>query len=347
MDAQDDELRFETPEIKKKIRRLTALDNWHCLLYLAKDYLIIGSCITLCLKVSWWFYPLAWLVIGSRQRGLANLLHSASHNTLARNRYWNLIAGTVLSGYLVGQKYVLYCYTHVTQHHGHLGDPIHDPDFQQHLAAGLYEKQTKAKFLWAYVVKALLGMKVPQYLRYVYRDRFMGQVPARYNNRIISHRTDTWLFTLIWVALLAASLLFGVFHWLIVFWLVPLVTSSMIVGWFIEMAEHFPLVRESRDRLYMTRNRNGNRFERFLTGVHHDNYHLEHHLNPNVPMWHLPKSQAVRLENPIYREWDEQWGGIFTKCDRKPTRKTFYQYIFSKEANMFQGPFTNEEALDG
>lgn len=92
----------------------------------------------------------------------------------------------------------------------------------------------------------------------------------------------------------------------------------------IEMAEHFPLVREPRGRLYMTRNRNGNRFELLLTGVHHDNYHLEHHLNPNVPMWHLPKSQQVRLQNPAYRLWDEQWGGIFTKCDRKPTRKTFY-----------------------
>ncbi|TDX23708.1 fatty acid desaturase [Modicisalibacter xianhensis] len=347
MSLNEQQSNFEPVEIKRQIRTLTSLDNWHCLLYLLKDYLIIGACITLCFTVSWWLYPLAWLVIGTRQRGLANLLHAASHNTLAKNRYWNFVAGTVLSGYLVGQKYVLYCYTHVTQHHGHLGDPAHDPDYQQHLAAGLYKKRTKAEFVWAYVAKAFLGLKIPQYLSYVCRDRFFGRVPARYDNRIVSQRFDNWLFALFWVGIFTVSSFLGIVHWLLLFWLFPLMSSAMIIGWFIEMAEHFPLVREPRSRLYLTRNRNGNRFELLFTGVHHDNYHLEHHLNPNVPMWHLPQSQAVRLQNPIYRRWDEQWGGIFTKCDRKPTRKTFYEYIFSEEANILHDDYPTGGALDG
>lgn len=337
----------ETLEIRKKIRKLTVLDNWHCIVYLAKDYFIIAVCIATCLKISMWLYPFAWILIGTRQRGLANILHAASHNTLARNRIWNLVAGTFLSGYLVGQKYVLYCYSHVTNHHGHLGDRSLDPDYKLHLSAGLYERKTQLGFIWTYIIKAFLGLKVPQYLLYVFRDRLAGKVPKKFDNKIISHKKDCLFFTSLWLGIISLALYFNFFHFLLLFWLIPLSTSAMIIGWFIEMAEHFPLVQVSKDKLYMTRNRNAGSFELFFTGVHFDNYHLEHHLNPNVPMWNLPKSQQVRLENEVYRQWDESWGGIFSRCDRKTTRQTFYQYIFSKEANVIASAKQARGAFNG
>jgi hypothetical protein len=62
----------------------------------------------------------------------------------------------------------------------------------------------------------------------------------------------------------------------------------------------------------MTRNRKSRTWEKFLTGIHNDNYHLEHHLDPRTPFWNLGKARQVRLADPNYVAVDRQLGGLFT-----------------------------------
>ncbi|MGN8200440.1 fatty acid desaturase [Salinisphaera sp. RV14] len=318
--------------IRKQIRGLCELDNWHVFWYLFCDYGMIVGCVALCTQISYGFYPVAWLLIGTRQRGLANLLHAASHNTLAKSKRLNFILGTVFSGYLIGQLFVKYSHSHVVNHHGSLGDEAKDPDYLQTIALGFYNQRTRTAFFRKYVYRSLFGLNIPVYIRYVAKDRFFGAVPAQYNNRIVSCKTDTLLFLLTWAFVIAALASLDHLRWLVVFWLVPLFSSAMIVGWFIELAEHFPLVRSKSRPLYMSRNRHGNLFERFLCGVHYDHYHLEHHLNPRVPMWQLHRSNEIRLQDPEYRDWDSRWGGIFSKRYSNPERRTFIQYLRSDDA---------------
>ncbi|MEX3791516.1 fatty acid desaturase [Paraburkholderia sp. BR14374] len=95
------------------------------------------------------------------------------------------------------------------------------------------------------------------------------------------------------------------------FWLVPYLTTFQALGWFIELAEHSPMCETETEDVYLTRNRKGNLIERLLVGANLDEYHLEHHLSPGVPFWHLKRAQKIRLRDPRYAEVAESWGGLF------------------------------------
>ena len=48
-------------DVRRRLRSLTQLDNWHAPLSISLDYLGIAVCVWLCVGVSWWFYPIALL----------------------------------------------------------------------------------------------------------------------------------------------------------------------------------------------------------------------------------------------------------------------------------------------
>jgi fatty acid desaturase len=98
---------------------------------------------------------------------------------------------------------------------------------------------------------------------------------------------------------------------LLLFWIIPYLTSFQILGWYIELSEHTPLVRDSSVDLYMTRNRKSRLWERLLTGIHNDHYHLEHHLDPRTPFYKLPQAREIRMRDPKYAEVDAQFGGLW------------------------------------
>lgn len=315
--------------ITKEISNLTKLDNWHVALFLAEDFLIVGACIALCLNVSWFFYPVAWLVIGSRQRGLANIMHAAAHGTAAKNPTWNYISGAIFSGYLVGQQYVRYIQSHVVRHHGRFGNKEADPDYQQMLNLGLYYVKNPAEFRKQFVRNALFGFMIPKYLMYVVRDRFLIQHDPNYPEvrSIITAKQDRAIFLIQWVVILGLAFYFGAAGHLLIFWIVPLVSSAMIVGWFIELSEHFPLMASSGVDIHKSRNCQGNLIEHFLVGVHNDDYHLEHHLNPRVPMWNLKKASKIRMNDPDYSSWNSRCAGIFSHGIDSQNGDTLFAFI--------------------
>ncbi|HFC8141078.1 TPA: fatty acid desaturase [Neisseria meningitidis] len=107
-------------EILLKIKELYRYDNWHAVLAILYDYLIIIFSIFLS-EQSYWFLPLTILLIGSRQRALATILHEASHSALTKNKKFGQILGTYFSGYLIFQSWNSYCVSHVKNHHPKLG----------------------------------------------------------------------------------------------------------------------------------------------------------------------------------------------------------------------------------
>ena len=133
-------------DICQEISSLSKLDNWHCFLALLEDYVIIFLMAATC-SVSWYLYPVAVLIIGSRQRALATLLHEASHKSLAKNKLLNFAIGTFFSGYFVLQTMGSYRESHVRFHHGHFGNIELDPDYKFAIEAGWYARpQSVEKF---------------------------------------------------------------------------------------------------------------------------------------------------------------------------------------------------------
>jgi fatty acid desaturase len=299
------------PSIAEDIKALYLLDNWHAPVALALDYGVIALAMWCAHWGGWLLYPLAVLVIGARQRALATMVHEAAHGTLARSKKLARLLATVFSGYLVGSTLTTYRASHVTCHHGHFGEASMDTDYRYMLEKGVYAAAPRHAYLWRMIAKPLLLGNVPSYIFYLIKARMFNL--ARHQDR-----HEALALCAYWIVLVAGAIVIGQGTNLLLFWVMPFLTSFQVIGWFIELAEHAPLM-ENRLDLYMTRNRHSHWLEHFLTGMHSENYHLAHHLQPRVPFWHMDRLHRILQRDPHYRRWDNQCGGIFASSNGAPS----------------------------
>jgi len=298
-----------------EIEKISVLDNWHSLLAVTIDYSIIAIAIAAKHFIGWAIYPLSVIVIGSRQRALATIVHEAAHGTLARNKILSLILATLFSGYLIFSTFNAYKASHVAGHHGSFGDPELDADYRYMLKKGVYDIKGERRYVWEIFIKPFLLGNVPSYLAYLMKARSLSV-----ENR--SARLENILLGAYWLVIVLVALALRQAHNLLLFWIVPFLTSFQVIGWFIELAEHGPLMRNSIN-LRMTRNRHSHWLEQFLTGMHGENYHLAHHLRPRVPFWKMPALHRILLRDPAYQQWDSQCGGIFASNNGAPSVISF------------------------
>jgi fatty acid desaturase len=297
-------------DIRNELKRLAVTDDWHALLAVLIDYLIIAAAIVAAER-SLWLYPLAVLLIGARQRALTTILHDAAHSRVAHSRWLNWVVGTYLSGYLIFQAFRPYRRSHVVCHHGHLGHPQRDPDFQLYLDSGLYSGLTPERFFWRQVLATLFMTNAPAYLWYVIKHRSIA---------LMQSRGELVGLALLWAVILLIVGAFDAWSLLLMYWLVPYFTTFLVIGRFIEIAEHYPMLgtSESKTILHGTRNRFSHPLEALFFSMHNENYHLVHHLRPDIPFWNLHRAHRTMLEDPEYRRVNEQFGGVFLSRDCRP-----------------------------
>lgn len=311
-------------EIQQHLMRLTKKDNWHGILAVLETYSIIaiaiGAGLVLPSYTPWFvdgvIYLCVWIVIGTRQRGLATLLHEASHRAMARNRLLNNALGTVFSGWLIFQIGRTYFNSHVLGHHRNTGDGREDPDTFQYVLQKLLT-QNPDNFVARNILSMALGAKTVVNLPYLIRDRL---IPDNWSEVSAAHKWEIAGFIAFWAALLSGLLYFGWFDEFAFFWLLPFLTTFQAANWLIETSEHFPLAWFHNKAVFATRNRDGNAFERFLTGVHGENWHLVHHLRPGIPFWNQRKAHEIMLADPEYASSTARYAGLFTRGSAsKPT----------------------------
>ena len=290
-----------SPSIKKDIAQLRDLDNWHCIVALIYDYGIIGFSFWL-FMLSHWLYPISLILIGSRQRALATILHESAHQCIAKSKRFNYFIGSYLSGFLIFQEYYSYCDSHVKKHHAYLGDENVDPDLVYHKEQKLYEPHDRISFFIDIILKPLVFLKSTSYLKYLIKNRLI-------QNKLYKKRALVMLSC--WFVIFCLSYNFHLLTMLILLWIVPLATTANIVGWFNELSEHFPLVSVYKKDLYMTRNRFSHWLEHFIFNMHNENYHLIHHLYPTIPFWNLPKAHIILCKDNEYSRLNQDMGGIF------------------------------------
>lgn len=308
--------RFETFQFSREITREIAElrpDNITGALYLIKDYIVMLVCAFITIRYTWWFYPVAVLVIGAHQRGLTTIAHDAAHRTLAKNKIWNYFLGITFVSYPLFQRHWAYRVSHVHLHHPHLGDPENDPDLKFFVSSGVYEVRPPREYAFAIIWKAIFGGATVNYLKYIWNNRFLI---SNKNSEDVDKQgvfIDTYGFGLFWAMMIFAFFYTNSLSLLVLFWLIPYLTTFQILGWFIEIAEHSPMCEAQVENIHLTRNRKGNLIERLLLGVNLDEYHLEHHLSPGVPFWLLKRAQAIRVRDPKYAEIADTWGGLFVR----------------------------------
>jgi len=279
-------------------------DNYHGALELLEDWVVIVVCVY-CGILAWdkgWalaipIYIVGILLIGGRQRALADILHQAAHRTLTESVRLGNLLGTVFSGYLVLQSLSGYRTSHVRQHHAFLGDPNLDPDYRQYQLWKICGSNLNSAAVRRHLLRSLTPGSTFAYLLYLIRHRIL---PAGENasERVI-------------VAVTGVICSFGYGRLLLLFWLIPLVTTHAWIGAFLELVEHYPMI-ESRHGvdIHMSRNRRCGWFSSFVLGLkQYDGYHIVHHKFPFIPSWRLPEVHNILMEDEVYRSvsWAYGW----------------------------------------
>ncbi|NTG47941.1 fatty acid desaturase family protein [Agrobacterium rhizogenes] len=289
--------------IKADLKLLYANNDWHWLLGWTADILVIAIAVGL-FKLSPYAYPLTILLIGSRQRAFASLLHEAAHMTLARNRRLSRFIGQYLTGLPVFQDFDSYHHSHVKMHHHYLGDPHKDPDYIYYIESGLQRAEDRFEFVFKHLLKTVFLLKVISYLNYLIRHRLAALLGSPIGAiKLLS------VHAVIFAIFFAAAGPSGY----VLFWLIPYLTTFQIIGWLSEVSEHFGLLGKEDDELLVTRNRFPAWWERAFIGMHGDNLHLTHHLLPGIPYWNLQKAHRILMRDERYAVANGQTGGIISR----------------------------------
>ncbi|MGH9138644.1 MAG: fatty acid desaturase family protein [Acidimicrobiales bacterium] len=275
-------------EIRSRARALSRRDNWQNFLYLGADWAVVVAVVLAAERADWPMVTAAGLVvIGSRQRALANMLHEASHRKLFRTRWLNDYVGELLCADPLFAGLSSYRADHV-RHHRELWTQ-RDPDAVRYRRLGLavldYGQRT-----WRFGVRHILFPFTPAQ---VPRDIAIGVLNG---TRL---RRETLRLAAFWFVAGGVVALTGTWKLVVLYWIAPFLSTYQVIRYWAEMAEHAGLSLDNR--WLSTRSWTAGWITRSLLAPHADDlYHLAHHLYPSVPHYRLRALHEQLLAVPQY-----------------------------------------------
>lgn len=243
---------------------------------------IFGSWLLILSHHSVWLILLALIVIGSRQRALNNIMHDASHNNLFQSKRMNSMFSSFFAALPLGESHDLYRNSHML-HHAHLGDAYNDPDY-------LYPPASSSVSL---SLKALRF-----YGNFIFNwNEWNSSITGSWKRLNAGQRSAILAW---WLIILGGILLLTNITSTVIFvglWLVSRSTTYHLIRVFAEISDHTGLLPGSITEY--TRNIPRS-FWNLLFHPFGDNYHLLHHLFPNVPTIRLSHLHKILLNEPSY-----------------------------------------------
>ena len=277
---------------RQEIDSLLEIEDWRGWVTLVVDWSIVFASFAL---VAWAPNPvtivLALVLIGTRQLGLAVVMHEAAHRTLFRNRKLNDWAGNWLAAYPVWSDVKPYRGYHLV-HHAKTGTEG-DPDLGLVTPFPITRASFRRK-IW----RDLSGQTGWKQMRAVLR-RDLG-IAKKANQRTMGlnrgEQPDVGWHKLVPVAVsngvLIAILSLSGHPELYLLWVVAWLTTYRLVTRLRSIAEH-ALPGDVGDPLRNTRTTRARWWERLLIAPNRVNYHLEHHLLMTVPLYNLPRMHRM------------------------------------------------------
>lgn len=253
--------------------------------------------------------PLIWchlggiLLLGLMFAHAAELQHEALHN-LGFNRAWANTAAGILLGIPLGISFAAYRAVHL-RHHRYLGTPQNREFFDYGDQYGTDVRKSRLASARKWVSRFLMIQHFCEVAKELVlcsksRRKFEGETETT-SRRI---RRNYRIICCALVLFVALSILLGeaLIIWL---WLLPLLVAAPIHA-FVELPEHYRCETLDEDPFKNTRSIRSNRLMTWFTNG--NNFHVEHHLMPNLPMSQLPVLHAEikdRLEyyHPTYRDF--------------------------------------------
>jgi fatty acid desaturase len=229
----------------------------------------------------------ALFVIGTRQLGLAVVMHDAAHRAFFSNKATNDWAASWLAAYPIWSDLHTYRPYHL-QHHAKTWTD-EDPDKALALPFPIRRSSFKRK-----VLRDLSGRTGIKFLRYSARRDFgsEGSLLERLRGGLRNPRFRGMAIT---NGVLLAGLAASGHAWLYLLWVGAFVTTNTLVTRIRAIAEH-SMSPDPENPLQNTRTTLASWWERLLIAPGRVNYHLEHHLLMTVPHYNLPRMHALLRE---------------------------------------------------
>lgn len=260
----------------------------------------------------------ALVIIGTRQLGLAVLMHEAAHHTLFKNRGLNDFAGSWLAGYPIFLSHELYRPYHL-QHHAKTWTDD-DPD----LDLGKKYPVTKASLTRKYLrdLTGITGLKRLGIFFYVAINAILGKAVLKDGppSLLPVHGERGPAIRMLVGMLVTNGALFG-FLWalghpmLYLLWAGAYLTTHSWVTRIRSMAEH-ALTTDPGDELKNTRTIVANWWERLLIAPNRVHFHLEHHLLMTVPHYNLERMHDMLRKRGVLDDAcvEDSYAAVFRKA---------------------------------
>ena len=281
-----------------EIRELRAIREHRAWLTIIVNYgLIAASMALVAYAPNALTVVLALCIIGTRQLGLAVVMHESAHYTLFKNRRLNDFVGNWLAGYPIYLSADMYRAHHLEHHTKTWTEE--DPDLG--LANGFpVSKASMARkvmrdLLGITGLKQLIGTTylVVKVVRGEQVDA--GTLPLRLERgpaiRMVVGTvvTNVVLVAVLWS--LGQPMLY-------LLWLGAWLTTNKLVARIRSIAEH-AVVPDPADPLGQTRTVRAGWLERLFIAPNRVQYHLEHHLLMTVPHYNLPKFHEMLRDRGV------------------------------------------------
>lgn len=221
------------------------------------------------------------IFIGTRLRGLNNIVHECTHFTFSGHRQDNVRIGSLCSAVLTG-CFHQYRDEHLS-HHAHLGDYELDMDLKGIENLRLHEPLTPAT-IFRHATNPLWGRHLRQYsgVNFSGRDGMFFQ-GLKFLLLVV-------LFAYVFLEPLSA----------VFFVLIPLFYIFPTFNYWTDCLDHAGVVGAD-DELEASRNVLAPKFLRPVFFPRNDCFHLVHHLFPQVPARHLETVHTQLSNDPIYQ----------------------------------------------
>lgn len=232
--------------------------------------------------------PLSVAVIGTRQLGLAILMHEAAHGGLSPDRRLNDFLGHWLCAVPVGASLDVYRPYHLSHHK--YAQQAEDPDLVLSAPFPVTRASLRRK-----MIRDLTGQTFfKQRILFAFRAFQTRRDEEMAEGAVVTGRSVA-PFLLVNAALLLGLTLAGVWWAWFALWLLPMATWFPLVTRLRNIAEHACVEGSSTDAFRAARTTRASWWERAFIAPYWVNFHAEHHLFMHVPCWKLPAlHRAVR-----------------------------------------------------
>lgn len=236
--------------------------------------------------------PVCVMVIGTRQLGLAILMHEAAHGGLSPSRRVNDFLGHWLCAVPVGASLDAYRPYHLAHHK--YAQQAEDPDLVLSAPFPVTRASLRRK-----IIRDLTGQTFFKQRVLFAFEAFGSRRDADMAEGAVVTGKSVLPFLLVNAALFAGTALAGVWWAWFALWLLPLATWFPMVTRLRNIAEHACVEGSADDPFRAARTTRASWWERTFIAPYWVNFHAEHHLFMHVPCWKLPGlHRAVRATEP-------------------------------------------------